>query len=423
MGERTEARRAIEASRARMSVIADELARRSSPDYLRGRAREAAMIKASNARQRAASNPGALAAIGALAGGTLGMALAKKAKSRREQRFYESGGGFRTAGVYVSRDFVPQPSYEAGPAYTPRYGYGYAGAPDYSTSPEVSTVGAESWSEPYRTGEAERSWEHAGAGEFPRTEEPSRGEQIKEKAGEIKERMSGKAEELKHRMSDRSGGLKERMSEKTDELKHRMSDKTDELRHRFQERSHGPGLRERMPSGDELRGRAQERPLGVIAGGILFGALAATLLPLTRRERKVMHPAKERARHELGDQWSSFEHRVEEKLGFAEREERGRERQWRGGEQQGQWPGGEQGRTQEPGAPAPSWHQEGTFSSTSTTSPGGTYASTTSDTGPGMERTSREELGLRNQGDRPYRQPSVAEQLDEPGKARDDKIH
>jgi len=399
MGERTEARRSIEAARARMSVIADELARRSSPEYVKSRAREAAMIKASNVRDRAASNPGALAALGALAGGGASFALAKLAKRRRGARPYE--GGFRTEGAWVAREYVEQPSwraedvgratYSAEPGYTPRPGA------DYASAPEVSTVGAESWSEPYQPGGAsEISWRRTS---YEEEEQPSRGAQIKAKAQEKAADLKSRAGELSHRVSDRTGSLRHKVSDRTGDLRHKVSDKTGELRHRFQERreSGGPGLRERMPSAEELRSQARQRPLPVILGGVLLGSLAATLLPLTRRERKVMHPAKEKARHQIGDQFSSFEHRMEEKLsgGGEEERESAPRREERGEER------GEERRREPASGPA----------ERSGSSGGGAYATATSET------ASREELGLRSgQANEPYRQPSVAEQLERQNK-------
>ena len=424
MGERTEARRSIEASRARMSVIADELARRTSPDYVKGRAREAAMIRASNVRDRAASNPGALAALGAALGGGASFALSRLAKKRRGTTGYYEGGGFRTEGTWVSRDYVERPAWRADevgratwsnePGYTPRYGA------EYSASPEVSTVGAESWSEPYpstpsygtegyRSPEAERSWESTRDFEGG----PSRGEQLKSKASDLK----AKAGDLGHRMTDKKDELQHRMSGKKDELRHRRSDKKAELRHKMQERreSGGPGLRERMPSPDEMRTQARRHPGPVILGGVLLGSLAAALLPLSRRERKVMHPAKEKARTQLGDQFSHLEQRFEEKLGF---QEEGEETPRRSDAQDFSRGENRQGRSDD-------WseRESGSFASTSTTPgstfssgtpSGGTYATTTS-TPP--ERSSREDLGLReNQGSEPYRQPSVGEQLEKQDK-------
>lgn len=322
MGERDDARRSIESSRARMSVIADELSRRTSSDYIGGRAREVAMRKASDAR----SNPRALGTIGALAGGALGVALAKSQQRRSEtrifdiDRYYERGGGFRTEPSYVSRDYV------ARPAYTPGT---YLGGPDYRAAPEVSNLGVESW----RSSEAEVDWQ-SSRGWSGEEQQPGAKERLQEKGAELK----GKASELKERMSDKASQLKERVSERASssggserlgELKSRASHLRERIPSGGELKSRASHLRERMPSSDELRGRAEERPISVLLGGILLGAVAASLLPLTGRERQVMHPAKERARTGLSGLEDRLESRFtgggEEREGeqFQERSEQG----------------------------------------------------------------------------------------------------
>ncbi len=393
MGERNDARRSIEASRARMSVIADELARRSSPDYVRERAREAAMAKAGQVRDRASEvghraseSRRTLGTLGAILGGLGGVVLAKQMRERHEHETegYYRGGGFRTGGAWVSREYVAQP------AYVPRYG-----APDYTTSPEVSAYGAESWSEPYRTeppyyrsGTAAESWESA---------EPSRGERLKGKASDIKERASHKASEFKERASHKASDFRERVSEQREHGSERAS----------RLRSQASHLRERVPSGSEMRQSARERPIGVILGGIALGAIAASLLPLSGREQRVMHPAKERARSQLDEQMSNLKHKAEERFHL----------------------GGNGSDTSEESFSSTS---EGGGFSGSSRFEGGTFTSTTSSSGPTFTSTagspsgdtglgSSEDPGLRSEGDQPYRQPSFEEQLE--GGPDSNKLH
>lgn len=383
MGERNDARREIEASRARMSVIADELARRTSPDYVRDRAREAAMSKANQARERIASRPGILAAIGAAAGGSLGMMLGKKAKSRASHEHEEHEERWETR-EYRSEEAPPARTYTAEPA-----GGGYApggtvGGPVYSANPEVG-----SWSEPYRSPTAEQAWRSAG---------PSTGE---EEHPSKRDQLRHKAQDLKGRMSEKAGEMKHRMSEKTGEMKHKVAEK----RSRMQQRSEEQGSwKERVPSAGDVHRTAQKRPIGTILGGAALGMLAASLLPLTRRERKVMHPARERAREQLGEQFRSFEHKVEERLsgksgerGEEARGERGGERRAQGEEPAG---GGDAGAARtagsnEPGGPARGGGEEETAAT------GGTYATSTGEPG-----------GTEVDPNEPYRQPSFAEQLE-----------
>jgi len=403
------------------------------------------MSKASDMRDRATSNPAALGTIGALTGAALGLALGKKAKNKREaEGFYEYGGGFRTeGGSYVSREFVGQP------AYVPREGYSGA---------EVSTVGAESWSEPYREEQPWRSsgpeagWSNVGydregysgygrtQGFQPGGEEPSRGEMLKGKASEFKGRASEKASELKDRMAHKASDVKQRLQE------------------RRAQGGEGPGfrekaahLKERMPSGGELQQNLKQRPIGAIVGGLVLGAAAATLLPLTRKERRVMHPAKERVRSQIGEQV----HHVEERFGFGEGEQQTPRRDW--GAQGRQWResrGRQQGQSQQQpqgGTYASSTSPRGgTFSSSAGSAgtsystkgvgaptsgevgrqPGSTYGGATSSAGTrggqptegwssGGKVESRDSIGAKSAADAPYRQPSLDQQLEEQVKDKD----
>jgi hypothetical protein len=481
MAEWNDARRSIEASRAHLTEIAEELSRRTSGDYLKDRAREAAMrrasrardaamSKASDVRDRASSSPAALGTLGALTGGALGLALGKKAKNKRQaEGFYEYGGGFRTeGGSYVSRDYVSQP------AYVPR-GEEWQSRPEFQSGPEVSTVGAEGWSEPYReqpwrASGPEAGWSNVGYGRegysgYGRTEgfeghEHLYGERIKDKASEIKGRASEKASELKGRVAHKASDVKHRIQEKKESLGHggeRMAGMKEKAAH----------LRERIPSGGELRKDVERRPIGAILGGLALGALAASLLPLTRKERKVMHPAKERMRSEIGEQV----HNVEERLGFGGEEQKAPQRDWgaqgrewqasRGGEARGfevRGPrggefrageirrGGTFASSTEPGGGtfSSSAGEPGTTYSTSGVGAptggevgrqGTTYGSATSNLGtsgetsgsswgaaPDQKITPRESIGAKGAADAPYRQPSLDQQLDERNKEKD-KFH
>jgi hypothetical protein len=428
MAERNDARRSIEASRSHLTDIAEELSRRTSGDYLKDRAREAAMARASRAREiaitkatdvrtRAASNPAALGTLGAVAGGALGLALGKKAKNRREaESYYEYGGGFRTEGSYVSRDYIAQP------AYTP--------SPDYVASPEVSTVGAESWSEPWRSTDAQAAWatpeyERYGARTQWEPEGPSRGERLKEKASEMKGRAGERASDLKERVAHKASDVKHRIQERREtssqgpgrfeNVRHRAAELRENMPSGTDLRQRASHLRERMPSGPELRQRAQERPAAPIVGSIILGAIAASLLPLTRRERKVMHPAKERARSQFGDQF----HRIEERFGMRGEQQQQQSRDWNA--QNRGWQESRENR-------GSNWDESGQFASTSSPS-GGTFSAGTAGTSystTGVGAPTSREVGTRygsatsNVNEDVYRQPSLDQQLDQ---SEDDKFH
>lgn len=100
MGQQDLGRRTQDA-RERMSEIAEELARRTSPRYLRHRATEATKEKAMELRDRAVSSPPTAAIIGGVLGALLGSALARR-QSRRG-RHDEWVGGARRRGPSFDR--------------------------------------------------------------------------------------------------------------------------------------------------------------------------------------------------------------------------------------------------------------------------------------------------------------------------------
>jgi ElaB/YqjD/DUF883 family membrane-anchored ribosome-binding protein len=181
MDEREMARAEISDSRERMKDIASQLARRANPDYVKERAKAAAMQKGVEVKNRIAGSPLALGILGGLA--TAGIARM----------------------LFARRARLAQPSYEPGARYT---GYsGYTGYAEHSDSAEADVAG---------NGKVDR---------------------IKDKAGELKERAM---EGLDH-------------------------------------------LRERIPSGEEMKLKAQEiggrateyagdRPLATAAGALVVGA-------------------------------------------------------------------------------------------------------------------------------------------------------
>lgn len=435
MGEQDDARRSIESSRARMSLIAEELSRRTSSEYVGGRAKEVARMRADNAR----TNPRMLGTLGAIAGATLGTVLAKAQKRRsgkrehlHERTFYgygaapDRGGGFRTRPSWVSREYAPPPTWDAQAGYPsqPWEGGRYPGGPDYVASPEVSTVGVEGWrerpdawqgsaaqrvqreregyaygtrQEGLREGYEYGTWQEGQEG---RRAEGAGGisektQQLKSKAEEMKGRAAGTAEEFK----GRAAGTAEELKGKASHLKETVTHKASDLRSKVSEhREHkGEGgshmresmkarassIKERMPSRENiqhrtenLRQRSHEHPMGMILGSILIGAAAAALLPLSSKERKVMHPARERATSKLGPRLRSFEEKFESAIGGGSHEEESRGTQDRSFSGEGDYGAG---------------GEERSFSGTDS----GTY--------------SRDDIAHSNEGEEPYRQPDLAE--------------
>jgi uncharacterized membrane protein YebE (DUF533 family) len=60
------------------------------------------------------------------------------------------------------------------------------------------------------------------------------------------------------------------------------------------------GVRERIPSAAELGQKAEDNPMLIALGGIALGAIAALLLPVTRKERELLDPVKQKAGEAIG---------------------------------------------------------------------------------------------------------------------------
>lgn len=99
-------------------------------------------------------------------------------------------------------------------------------------------------------------------------------------------------------------------------VKDRVAGKASELKER---------MTERLPDRSELRGRAhdirgqayswfdrtmEERPMLIALGGIALGIVASSVIPVSRRERRIMGPAK----HQLEERISDLGDRITDKL-------------------------------------------------------------------------------------------------------------
>lgn len=302
MDQRTDARHEIEAARSRMTEIADELSRRASSGYIGGKAKEVAMERTREAR----TNPKKLGMLGALAGGGLGFLAAKMAKKREAKKFRSYGRyeQIRPERSYVSREFVTSPYYGQREAYDRQREAAYR--PDYEAAPEVSTLGVESWRSP----EASRDWS-SSTEERPGAKEKMQeaGEKVSAKAHDVGEKVSSKASELREKAGEKFGHLKERAGEMKDKAGHGGSERLEHAK----ERAHS--MREHIPSRDEIKHQAEEHPFSAILGGMLIGAAAAALLPLSRREKKAFHSTTERAKEKVGSSLRHFEEQIESRLG------------------------------------------------------------------------------------------------------------
>jgi F0F1-type ATP synthase assembly protein I len=239
---------------------------------IKDRAREAVMTKTTQIRDRADTSKG-WSVLGALLGAGVGSLLMKKAFDVREERSEgdgylsgrgEYGGQNWGYGAYDRRDDVRP--------YDVRTATGNVDTGDLSTS---ATVG-----------------------------ESRQGLSMQGDAG-----FEGGGVNLRDRASDATSAVKD----KAVEVKDRVMDKAHAVRDRAMH------LRDRLPDQDELRGRAyqakgrasdwfdrtlEEQPLLLALGGIAVGMLASSLVPVSRRERRLMEPAKHRVEErisELGD--------------------------------------------------------------------------------------------------------------------------
>ena len=93
---------------------------------------------------------------------------------------------------------------------------------------------------------------------------------------------------------DSNGGIGEKIADTAHELK----DKAGELKDRAGDMI--SGVRDRMPSVADVSQKADENPMLVALGGLALGAIAAMLLPVSRKERELLEPVKERAGSAIG---------------------------------------------------------------------------------------------------------------------------
>jgi ElaB/YqjD/DUF883 family membrane-anchored ribosome-binding protein len=112
------------------------------------------------------------------------------------------------------------------------------------------------------------------------------------------------------------GGLKARASDVMDTAKDKVSDlkgRASGLVDRAMDKTHG--LRERIPDRSQMQhtasdwyGTVTDNPVLLAIGGLAIGALFATFIPVTNRERQLIEPAKTKMKERisnLGDQLES----------------------------------------------------------------------------------------------------------------------
>jgi len=174
-------------------------------------------------------------------------------------------------------------------------------ATEYGYGPSTPTAGV--YAEPLG-GEA-------GLGEAGLTEDRGPG---------MKERAASRAAELKERLSH----ARETAQERASELRHSASERLQDAR--LGARGRLDGIRERLPSREEVKTRAQDRwhrgvendPLALLLGAVALGAVAAFLLPITDRERRLIGPARDRVRSKLDEVKQEAASRLDQVRGQAQ---------------------------------------------------------------------------------------------------------
>ncbi len=280
MGEQDVPIREITDARARMSELADELARRLEKEHLKevastkvmelkeqakeratekidelkSHAKETVMHKTMDIKERA-DTPKGWSMLGAIIGAGVGSMLMKKVFDVRHDRQLHSG---------YDRDMSLVPAPEGGlmrPTGDVRGSLGTDIGVRTSTDVGTMNVGA--------TGMGVGTQEDSGL----KARASSAVDMAKDKASDLKERASGLVDMAKDKAS---------------------------------------GLREHIPSRHDMTQRTSgwydtvsDNPVLVAIGGLAIGALCASLIPVTSRERRLIEPAKAKVRESisnLGDQ-------------------------------------------------------------------------------------------------------------------------
>jgi len=100
------------------------------------------------------------------------------------------------------------------------------------------------------------------------------------------------------------GGVREKIAGGAQELKDKASEVVSDVR-------------EHIPSVSELGRKAEDNPAVIALGGLALGAIAALLLPVSRKEREMLEPVKQRAGEAigaLGSQIAESANQVQEKV-------------------------------------------------------------------------------------------------------------
>lgn len=281
MGEQDVPIREISDARARMSELADELARRMEPEHIKALASEKVTELKEQARERVSEKadelkthakeavmrrthevkeqvdtPKGWSVLGAVIGAGVGSMLMKKAFDVRRQSSLDSGMRGR---MYSEYDLET-------PSLVPSPDGGLMRPSGDIRGMRGSDIGVST-----RTGVGVSSGES----------------NLKERASDVMDMAKDKASELK----DRASGLVDRAMDKTHGLRERIPDRS-AITHKA----------------TDWYGVVSDNPVLLAIGGLAIGALFASLIPVTDRERQLIEPAKSKVKEQLstlGDQLES----------------------------------------------------------------------------------------------------------------------
>jgi hypothetical protein len=297
-----------------MSELADELARHAQPERVKGlasekvsewkerakelatekagelkeHAKEAAVEKATEIKTRAkeavmhktmelkeqADTPRGWSLLGAILGAGVGAVLMKKAFTLRQERYDSGFEGYDREGFRYRGESYPSTG-------------AYPGTAAAGMSGDVSAMGGQMGAS-------------VGGGMGVRADisGDSGGADLKGRAAEVTQSVKGKAHELKERAWDAVGQVRDR----------------------------GAHLRERIPSGGELKGRAtdwfdqalERQPLMLALGSIAVGVFASMFIPVSARERQLIEPAKRKAQEGISQLGEQLEQKLQGSTGGGE---------------------------------------------------------------------------------------------------------
>ncbi|NMO19313.1 hypothetical protein HPC49_17480 [Pyxidicoccus fallax] len=347
MGEQDRALHEIADARARLTELADELARKAEPDRLKAmahekaeelkeRAKEFATEKAGELKQHArdaavgkatelkthaketvmqrttelkerADTPKGWSLLGALIGAGVGSALMRRAFTMREERSYEGGRYDTRYGRYGDERWREDDRWRYDGLRAGRPDLGYSRDDRYATADRADIGYGAGTSYGDVSGYQGVSSNYDVSNRDLGNVDTSGDGGMKARAGEAVSNVKERASDVAHNVRDRASDVKDRAMGKATEVRERAMGAVDNLRERA---SH---VRERIPSREVVQGRTSEwftrtvdeQPILLALGGIALGMLASTIIPVSNKERRLIEPAKRRAEEsitQLGDQ-------------------------------------------------------------------------------------------------------------------------